>query len=56
MEWPAQSPDLNPIEHLWAYIKSKVSFRMPKNIQELKQYTVRQITVHMSLFLNKSGI
>ena len=24
LEWPAQSPDINPIEHLWYYIKSQL--------------------------------
>ena len=37
LEWPSQSPDLNPIEILWHDLKRAVHTRHPKNIAELKQ-------------------
>ncbi|GBP04283.1 Transposable element Tc1 transposase [Eumeta japonica] len=37
MEWPAQSPDLNPIENLWAIVKRRLGAyeNPPKNVDEL---------------------
>lgn len=36
MEWPSQSPDLNPIENLWRYLKIQIKKRSPTNIENLK--------------------
>ena len=35
LEWSSQSPDLNPIEHLWKHIERKISVRKPSNQHDL---------------------
>jgi len=35
-DWPAQSPDLNIIESLWATLKKNVTRRHPKNQEDIR--------------------
>ncbi len=36
LDWPANLPDLNPIENLWGIVKRKMRNKRPKNADELK--------------------
>ncbi len=36
LEWPSQSPDLNPIENLWRELKVRVAKRQP-NLNDLER-------------------
>jgi transposase len=44
VELPPHSPDLNPIENLWADLKRRVESRHPHTIQELKEIITSEWT------------
>ena len=39
LEWPSQSPDFNPTEHLRRHLKITVRRRSPSNLAELEQFS-----------------
>ena len=42
LKWPENSPDFNPVEHLWTLIKKKFSTLNPTTLDELKR-TIKDI-------------
>ncbi len=40
LNWPANSPDLNPIENIWGIVKRKMRYARPNNAEELNS-TIR---------------
>ena len=42
MNWPANSPDLNPIENVWRLLKWRVGKRFPHTDEEVRRYIIEE--------------
>ena len=55
VELPPHSPDLNPIENLWADLKRRIESHRPRNIEEWKQIVPQEWGKHKSVDVLELG-
>ena len=54
---PPNSPDLAyPIENIWGYLKPKIKKRNPKNLEELKKFTLEEWNSIPNRIIKKCGL
>jgi transposase len=41
LDWPGNSPDLNPIENLWKILKRKLAQKAPKNMTDVRYWITK---------------
>ena len=51
--WPAQSPDLSPIENLWEILKINVKKRAPTTLDELWSVTKEEFMLIPDVMFTK---
>ncbi|GFU35559.1 transposable element Tc3 transposase [Trichonephila clavipes] len=57
MDWPAYSPDLNPIEHVWDALGRRIAARLhhPENTQQIKQMPIEEWALLPQEMLSPAG-
>ena len=40
---PPHCPELNPIEQVWQYLKRRLRWQLPKNLEQLQQWMTQQL-------------
>ena len=56
IDWPPNSPDLNPTENMWSILKRRVEKRKPSDIDESETFIHEELQkVDMHIVNNLSG-